>query len=739
MRKLIIAVVIFMFAFQPVVKADEGMWLPFLVKRLNYVDMQKEGLQLTAEEIYSVNHSSLKDAIIIFGRGCTGEMISDKGLILTNHHCGYPHIQSHSSVEHDYLTDGFWAQSYEEELPNPGLTAKFLVRIEDVSEKINSELNDSMGEEDRDAKIDELSKVIEEEAEKDNGYNASVRSFFKGNEFYLFVYETYTDVRMVGAPPSSIGNFGGDTDNWMWPRHTDDFSMFRVYADADGRPAEYSEKNVPLKPKHHLPVSIAGVEEGDFSMIMGYPGGTERYLTSDGINIAVEKKNPSIVHIRDLKLKTMKKYMDASDEVRIKYASKYAQTANYWKYFQGQTKGLKRLKVADKKKKIEDDVEAWVAKDASRKEKYGSAVENIAAAYSIQENTILSNVYFREAIYRGSEILGFSMNFYRLHDMLEEEVDQEKIDARVERIKAKLDAYFKDYHRALDVEMLGAMMGLYYDNVPQNQHPEILTDYHKKFKGDFNAAAEYVFKKSNLSSKEDVLELLDNPKERKIRKDKAFELATAFYSHYMSFAKESAKGDDLMQKGYRNFVAALREMNPDKKYYPDANFTMRLTYGKVGGYQAADAVKYSYFTTLKGVMEKEDQTSEEFAVPAKLKQLYLDKDYGQYGKDGILHTCFLTNHDITGGNSGSPVINAKGELIGLAFDGNWEAMSGDIAFEPELQRTICADIRYVLFVIDKYAGAHRLIEEMDIVKTRVQPAEKQKNTAQQIEAETEMK
>ena len=733
MKKILAAVIILMFVFQPVLKADEGMWLPFLVERLNYVDMQNEGLQLTPEEIYSVNHSSLKDAIIIFGRGCTGEIVSDKGLVLTNHHCGYSYIQSHSSVEHDYLTDGFWAQSFEEELANPGLTAKFLVRIEDVSEKINSQLNDEMTESERNAKIVELSKQIEEEAIKDTKYNAAVRSFFKGNEFYLFVYQTYTDVRMVGAPPSSIGNFGGDTDNWMWPRHTCDFSMFRVYSAPDGSPADYSENNVPLKPKHHLPVSIAGVEEGDFSMIMGYPGGTERYLTSDGIKIAIDKKNPSIVKIRDLKLAVMRKYMNASDEVRIQYATKYAHTANYWKYFQGQTRGLKRLNVAAKKEVIEENFTKWIAEDDSRNAKYGNALSNIEEAYKIQEKTVLADVYFREAIYRGDEILPFTMKFYRLNKMLKSDAPQEKIDKSIERIKDLIDPYFKDYYRTLDIDMLGSMLELYYNNVPKNQHPELLTKYHKKFKGDFKAVAEYVFKKSIFTSKDDVLELLANPNSKKIEKDKAFILATAFYDNYMKLAQQAKKGDDLLDKGYRNFVAGLRIMNSDKKYYPDANFTMRLTYGTVGGYQAADAVHYSYYTTLDGVMEKEDPTNREFVVPAKLKDLYLKKDYGQYADNGVLRTCFLTNHDITGGNSGSPVINAKGELIGLAFDGNWEAMSGDIAFEPELQRTICVDIRYVLFIIDKFADAHRFIEEMDLVKTRVEPTKKQMQRAENIE------
>ncbi|HKK10441.1 MAG TPA: S46 family peptidase [Bacteroidales bacterium] len=725
MIKKIIPIIIAVLMVAPsALKADEGMWLPFLIERLNYQDMKEQGLKLTPEEIYSVNNSSLKDAVIVFGGGCTGEVVSDQGLILTNHHCGYSYIQKHSSVEHDYLTDGFWAMAKEEELSNPGLTAKFLERIEDVSDRINEELNDEMTNEERNKKISEISKKIQEEATADTHFDASVRSFFKGNEFYLFVYTTYKDVRMVGAPPSSIGNFGGDTDNWMWPRHTGDFSMFRVYTAPDGTPAEYAEENVPMKPANHFEVSLNGVEEGDFAMIMGYPGGTQRYLTSHGVKMAINKKNPTIVDIRDKKLKVMKKAMDASKAVKIQYASKYARTANYWKYFQGQTKGLKRLKVADKKEKLEDDFREWVSGNEQRHEKYGEALELIEEGYKMQENTVIAETYFREAVFRGAEVLGFTLsNFFRLHNMLEEEAEEEKIQKRVEAIEARLGKYFKDYHAPLDQKMLGAMLEMFYNNVPKFQHPELLDKYYKKYDGDFMEAAADIFDKSDMDTKEGIRDLLDNPKERKIRKDPVFELASAFYDTYREISKDSQKSDKLLSKGYRKFVAGLREMNPEKEYYPDANFTMRLTYGKVNGYEPADAVQYEYYTTLDGVMEKEDPSDEEFIVHEKLSELYQDKDYGKYGDNGVMHTCFLTNHDITGGNSGSPVIDAHGRLIGIAFDGNWEAMSGDIAFEPELQRTISVDIRYVLFVIDKFAGAGHLVEEMDIVKT-ARPAKK---------------
>ncbi len=716
MKKVVVLFMAMFLMLHTNVKADEGMWLPFLINRLNYQDMKEKGLKLTPEEIYSVNHSSLKDAIIVFGGGCTGEIISDKGLILTNHHCGYSSIQQHSTVEHDYLLDGFWAMTMEEELPTPGLVAKFLVRIDDVTERITKELNENMSLEEREKKIRAIKQEIVEEATKDTKHDASVKSFFYGNEYYLFVYDTYKDIRMVGAPPSSIGNFGGDTDNWMWPRHTGDFSMFRVYTAPDGSPAEYSKDNIPMKPKHHLPISLKGYKEGDFAMIMGNPGSTERYLTSFGIEQAIDKKNPTIVEIRDKKLKVMKEFMDADPAVRIQYASKYARTANYWKYFQGQTKGLKRLKVADKKRAIEKKFNNWATSQNSEIP-YNQATELIKKGYEDIAHTVIPNIYFSEGIMRGPEIMGFALrNFYRLNNLLEEDKDQKAINKSIERIKGGLDDYFKDYYRPLDKKMLSAMLKMYYNNVPTQYHPNILTKYHKKYKGNFDKIADKVFAKTNFSRKEDVLNLLDNISHKKLRKDLALTMVIEFYDSYKKANENLDKADEELSKGYRYFVKGLRIMNPDKSYYPDANFTMRVTYGNIYGYEPADAVDYLYYTTLDGVMEKENPNDKEFIVPKKLKELYEAKDYGRYAQDGKLRTCFLSNLDITGGNSGSPVIDGEGNLIGLAFDGNWEAMSGDIAFEPELQRTISADIRYVMFVIDKFAGCQRLIDEMTFVK-----------------------
>ena len=719
MRKLFSLLIILTIGFGPMTKADEGMWLPLFVERLNYVDMEEMGLQLTAEEIYSINNSSLKDAIIIFGRGCTGEIVSPEGLIFTNHHCGFGAIQSHSTIEHDYLTDGFWAMNKKEELKNDGLTARFLVRIEDVTDRVLTELNDEMTEQERTAKVREVGKEISDEAIKDTHFDAYVRGFFGGNEYYLFVYETFKDIRLVGAPPSSIGKFGADTDNWMWPRHTGDFSIFRVYTGPDGKPAEFSKENIPLKSKYHLPISIAGVEKGDFAMILGYPGGTQRYLSSWGVELAIDESNPTVVKIRDKKLKIFRQHMDANETVNIQYATKWAHTSNYWKYFIGQTKGLKRLKVYEQKREQEEKFNDWVNVNDNRKDKYGQALTLMEEGIDDSKEYNLTSIYLREAISRGSEILMYSRSFDKLKEMLDQkgkDKDKDAIQQQISSLREAADGHFKDYFEPIDRELLGAMLEMYYQNVPKDQQPEMLAEINKKYKGDFMAYANMVFDKSIFASHDRVEAFLDNPKAKTLEKDPASQLLSTFLIKLPEINVALQAAGEKSNKGERIYIAGLREMEPNKKFYPDANFTMRLTYGQVLDYFPADAIHFDFTTTLKGVMEKEDPSNWEFVVPEKLKELYESKDFGPYGEDGGMVVCFLTNNDITGGNSGSPVLNAYGELIGLAFDGNWEAMSGDIAFEPELQRTICVDARYVLFIIDKYAGAQNLIDELTIVK-----------------------
>ncbi len=720
MKRLIL---LFFISISTLVRADEGMWLPLFIDRLNYVDMQKEGLKLTPEEIYSINHSSLKDAIIQFGGGCTGEVVSSEGLVFTNHHCGYGSIQSHSTIDHDYLADGFWAMSKKEELPNEGLTARFLVRIEDVTKRVLGELNDQMTETERSDKVSQISKTITDEATKGNGYQARVASFFEGNEFYLFVYETFRDVRLVGAPPSSIGKFGADTDNWMWPRHTGDFSIFRIYTAPDGKPADYSENNIPLKPKYHLPISLAGVEKGDFAMIMGYPGSTERYTTSWGVDQAINIYNPTIVNIRAKKLGIMRQDMDANRDVNIKYASKYAGIANYWKYYIGQTKGLKRLKVLEKKQKLESDFTNWVNSSPDRKAKYGDVLTGFANAYKTLNEYLTQRIYYSEAIARGAEIMSLANSFVALEKELSQPLpNQERLTRMKESLKKYAERYFKNYNEPTDRKLLAAMFQMYYKNVPENQQPQLFRAMVAKNKMNFDKMANRLFDKSLFKDKASVDALISNPDLKKLRKDPAFILMKAFSDEYYKKQELTKDAENTLQKSNRLLIAGLREMQPDKKFYPDANSTMRLTYGKVLDYYPADAVHYDFVTTMTGIMEKEDSTNWEFVVPDKLKELYENKDFGQYGVGDKMPVCFISTNDITGGNSGSPIMNGNGELIGLAFDGNWEAMSGDIAFEPELQRTINVDVRYVLFIIDKYAGAKNIIDELTLVKReRVKP------------------
>lgn len=695
--------------------ADEGMWLPLFIDRLNYVDMQKMGLRLTPDEIYSVNKACLKDAIVLFGNGCTGEIISGEGLLLTNHHCGYGAIQSKSTVEADYLTNGFWAMKNSEELNIPGLTVRFLVRIEDVSQKVLSELNANMSEDERSKKIKSISETIEKAATSGNKYNAVVKSFFEGNEFYLFVYETYKDIRLVGAPPSSIGKFGADTDNWMWPRHTGDFSMFRVYTAPDGSPAEYSEKNIPLKPKYSLPISIKGIQNNDFTMIMGYPGTTERYLTSYGIDFYVNQSYPTRIDIRGKKLEIMRQDMDASPEVRIKYASKYAGISNYWKNFIGTVKALNKLDVADKKRQQETEFANWVNSNADRKQKYGMLLSEIKDAYEGLKKTNVARLYYSEAI-GGCEAMTFTKRFSELRQLLKAApIDTAKVKVAAKSIVSAAEKFYKDYNLSTDVKLTQAMLQMYFENVPKEQQPQAFIKLAGKYKMDFGKLAEMLFSKSMFRSEALVKNYLKNPDLKTLESDKIFAMMKQFAESNTALDSLWNLYNDKLINGKRLLIAGYREMNPDGKFYPDANQTMRLTYGKVMDYDPADGVHYNYFTTLAGVMQKEDPGNWEFTVSPKLKELYQKKDYGNYGENGVMKTCFISNNDITGGNSGSPVLDANGNLIGLAFDGNWEAMSGNICFEPELQRTINVDIRYVLFIIDKYAGAKNLIAEMNII------------------------
>jgi len=713
MKKL--AMIVLAFCLSQGVKADEGMWLLMHLKKMNYEDMQKKGLKLTAEEIYDINKPGLKDAVVSLGGFCTGEIISAEGLMLTNHHCAFDAIQTFSSVEHDYLTNGFWAMNKNEEKNVPGLYCSFLVRMENVTNDVIAAIGDATGPE-RQAAAQKKISELRKKAVEGTHYKAEVKPFFDGNEYYLFVYETFNDIRLVGAPPSSIGKFGGDTDNWMWPRHTGDFSLLRVYANSENKPAEYSASNVPYKPKHFLPVSLKGAAKDDFAMIMGYPGSTDRFLTSWGVKQAIDFEQPARVKVRQTRLEIMKKDMDASDAIRIQYASHYAQISNYWKYFIGQTRGLKRLKVYDRKKAEEEAFSVWVNGDEERKKLYGNVLSDMASAFAETDKTILLDVYFQECIF-GIEINTLFLKNYSLYLTLQGgTTDAATISKLVETSKDDIEEYFKNHNAATDIKLMTAMLNMYYNDIDKSFHPKELTEIHKKNKGDFKKFTEKYYAKSVFTDKARLEVFLKKPTLAGFEKDPGFKLMLGFFTLFRENNAKMEPANSKLAVATRLYVDGLRKMNPGKKYYPNANFTMRLTYGQVQDYFPQDAMHYMHYTTLDGIMEKEDPKNEEFIVPARLKELWEKKDYGQYGENGTLKVGFITNNDITGGNSGSPVINGSGELIGCAFDGNWESMSGDVAFENSLQRTIVVDIRYVLFVIDKFAGAKHLVDEMKLVK-----------------------
>ncbi len=705
-------------------KADEGMWLLSLLKKQN-AEMQKMGFKLSAKDIYDINNNSMKDAIVGLGRAgrpfrhfCTGEVISDQGLFLTNHHCAFPAIQSHSTTEHDYLADGFWAYKKGEELTNEGITASIMVRMEDVTKKVLSKVNDKMTEDERYAAIDKVSKEIVKATEEASEYKASVKSMFEGNQYFLFVYEIYQDVRLVGAPPQSMGKFGGDTDNWMWPRHTADFAMFRIYTDANGKPAKYAATNIPLKPKHHLPISIKGVQEQDFAMVMGFPGTTNRYLTSFGLEETMKITNKNRYDIRTVKLDVMMKDMLKDPKVRIQYASKHAGSANYWKYSNEQNKALTKLNTMGAKKEIEAEYNTWANKKSKRAAKYGEALNMIEKAYADRKEVRYDMSFLSEALLQGAEMYMFAIKSTGLMKKLSADtLDQAAIAKNIESLKGSAKGFYKDYNLSTDQKLMAALFAKYAENIVAEKRPDIFKVIADEYNGDYNKFASEVYSKSVFASEESFNKFIENPTAEVIENDIAFKIGNSIIASYRVGAGEMNKGAEQLQKGKRLFVDGLMQINKGKNLAPDANSTLRLTYGTVGGYSPKDGVYYNHYTTLDGVMEKENPASHEFQVPAKLKELFKNKDFGQYAdKNGKLPACFLTNSDITGGNSGSPVINANGELIGTAFDGNSEAMSGDIDFEDNLQRCINLDIRYTLFIIEKYAGAKNLIDEMTIVK-----------------------
>ena len=692
--------------------ADEGMWVLKELNKQNLARMAELGFTPSYDQLYSETDPCVANAVVIFGGGCTGITVSDEGLIFTNHHCGFGSIQQLSSVEHDYLKDGFVSQSKQEELPVPGLSVRYLKETVDVSDRINSQIAGIEDEFQRLSAADSIGRVICDSVGNSEFQAADVVPFYNNNKYFLVVYDVFRDVRMVFAPPSSIGKFGGDTDNWMWPRHTGDFSVFRVYANADNKPAEYNADNKPYIPRYVAEVSMQGYQDKDYAMTIGFPGSTDRYLCSWGVQQRIENSNKPRIEVRGIKQGIWKEAMSASDAVRIKYASKYAGSSNYWKNSIGMNKGLANLNVIERKRAEETAFADWVAKDQARGAKYGEVLNLLEKGYTSTNKYREALTYLNEAFSSGAEII-------RLARMVQSvDINGATPEEITVFLEDRIQPFFKDYEPSLDQKVLAAMMKIAKERVSPEFLPDIYTSVDKKYKGNYEKYAADVFKKTSLLSYDKIAEMLRNPKQyEKLRKDPAAELSLSVLVSIFQLQQLMGDAEYDIAKGERLYFAGLKEMYPEKALSSDANFTMRLSCGSIGGYRPYDAAWYNYYSTDKGILEKEDPTSDEFWVQPEILDLVRSRDFGPYANEkGELQLCFLSNNDITGGNSGSPVFDKNARLIGLAFDGNWEAMSGDIAFEPDLQRCIGVDIRYVLFMIDKWGKCPRLIEELRLVR-----------------------
>jgi hypothetical protein len=713
MKKIFLTMIAIFISFSSAM-ADEGMWFLMHIERLNHRDMQKMGLQLTSEEIYSVNNRSLKDAIVQFNGGCTASIVSDSGLVLTNHHCGYDAIAELSTAEQNHLKNGFWAGSMAEEMKPESLYVRFFVRMDDVSKRMLSQVNDNMSEKEREAALNKEIAKIEQENSEGGKYTVSVRSFYQGNEFYYFVYEDYTDVRLVGTPPENVGKYGGDTDNWEWPRHTGDFSLFRVYADADGQPAKYSPDNVPLKAKYHLPVNIDGVKENDFAMILGYPGRTNRWMPAQGVEQNVKYAYPAWVEGSKLSMDVMKKYMDADESVNLMYASGYAGIANYWKNRAGMIKALTEHKTVEKKSKTEAKFNKWANKKAN-KAMYGDVIKNINNYYSLTNEKAKQTNYLLN-ILRASK---FSVLPYRIGSAFKQYVGANEAERKnlLPRLEAFIESNYEGYHLPLEKEILAKQLGLLASKSNYSL-PELVAEVGEKNDNDFTAYTNAIFDLSLFSSKEGALAFLQYPDEAILENDPMYKLSTQLLDKYRESPESLEQPTNDFDASFRLLVKGLRESGLSDIKYPDANSTLRLSYGKVRALPADkrnDANENNY-TTFQGMIKKYKPNDPEFDLDQGMLDIYEKKDYGRYAnKRGQLPVNFLTDNDITGGNSGSPVVNGKGELIGLAFDGNIEAMAGDVIFDKDLQRTINVDIRYVLWLIDKYSNAKHIVDELTII------------------------
>jgi hypothetical protein len=688
-----------------------GMWIPSLLKGMNESEMKSMGMKITAKDIYDANQSSLKDAVPQFDGGCTAEVISDKGLLLTNHHCGFGAIQDHSSVEHDYLRDGFWAYKMEDELTNPNMTVMFVVRIEDVTTKVLESVATLASEAEKQKKIQENITALSNSLPKETWQENKIKTFFDGNQYLLFVTETYKDIRFVGAPPSSIGKFGSDTDNWVWPRHTGDFSLFRIYADKNNRPATYSADNVPYKPKKFLPISITGLKENDFTMVMGYPGKTTEYLPSIAVNQIVETLNPAKIEVRDAALKVQDRFMRKEQAIKIQYAAKYASVANYWKKWMGETKGLKKANAVASKQKFEKEFQEKVIK-AGKQAEYGNLLSEFEKNYTEIKEYALARDYFTEVALRNTEILSVGYKLYQLEQILNTKGEQSFND-RKNTLSKGIDEFYKDYNAEVDKNVFQQLINLYVTKSPKQFLPETLLN------SDATKLTSDIFNNSKLTSLTSFRELLEGDSKTVIEKlnaDKGYQLIKSMADAYSTMVVPTYDAINLKNTAtQRTYMKAILELFPNKRIFPDANSTLRITYGKVKGYQPNDGVYYEPLTTLDGVMEKYIPGDYEFDVPQKLIELYNTKDYGNYGVKGKMPVCFIATNHTTGGNSGSPALDANGNLIGLNFDRVWEGTMSDIFYSPDICRNIMVDARYILFIIDKYAGAQNIINELKII------------------------
>ncbi|WNJ21495.1 S46 family peptidase [Pontibacter sp. G13] len=696
------------------VLAGEGMWIPILLGA-NEAEMQSMGMKMSAEDIYSVNNSSLKDAIVKFGGGCTGEIISSEGLLLTNHHCGFGQIRNHSSVENDLLKNGFWAMNRSEELTNPGLTVTFIVKIEDVTARILDGMADDITEQQREAIITQRSEEVIAEMTEGTHYEAEVKPFYYGNEFYVIVKEIFKDVRLVGAPPSSIGKFGGETDNWVWPRHNADFSLFRVYTGPDGMPAEYAPENIPLKPRHFLPISMEGIQENDFTMVFGFPARTQEYLPSYAVDQIVNLEHPTRIKLRELRLDVFNREMRASDEIRIRYASKESGVSNGYKKWKGAIRGLKRDQALLKKENLEAEFITRVAGNPEWQAKYGSLLGDFEKAYGEIRDLEKQLIYFQEAGY-SLETVPFTARAARVANAWTDDMSDEDKAAAIEELRKQGKRFFSTYYDVIDREVTEVLLRTYAEDIPEEQWPEVLSFIKSDMGGDFNAYATYLFENSAFVDSNRYYAMLDNFTPELVTNDPAYALMGSMYNKYFQLQPAYSTMDDQISKKQRLYMEALREVFPEKTFFPDANFTLRVAYGRAEGMTARDGVTYRFYTTLDGVMEKYKPGDYEFDLPQKLIDLHEARDYGPYAQDGELRVAFIASNHTSGGNSGSPVINGSGELVGLNFDRNWEGTMSDINYDVNQCRNISVDARYILFIIDKFAGATHLVEEMKLVQ-----------------------